>query len=186
MSNKISQAEMVQLMSALDCFTWVTSNGLELSHGPWELEDHEYQVGWLQEKSPRQCFIKGAQIVKLADRIHNLRTLEYGGMQFQKRTLNKTIDTFLPAFKTRVGKETIGRLTRQIIVTAGDLGFGDVTEEVNRRAYYKKAGEKIDNGKRAVFDLYNPESSYQKMIEEVLCMNDFRNMAVILRKAAGR
>jgi hypothetical protein len=58
----LNEAEMLRLMSALDCFTWVTHNGLELSHGPWELEDHEYQAGWLQENHPRQCFIKGAQI----------------------------------------------------------------------------------------------------------------------------
>jgi hypothetical protein len=59
---QMNEAEMLQLMSALDCFTWVTHNGLELSHGPWELEDHEYQAAWLQETAPQQCFIKGAQI----------------------------------------------------------------------------------------------------------------------------
>lgn len=60
--NNMSEEQMLQLMSAMDCFTWVTENGLLLSHGPWELKGHEYQVGWLQEQAPKQVFIKGAQI----------------------------------------------------------------------------------------------------------------------------
>lgn len=62
MAKNISTESMLKLMSAMDCFTWVTANNLQLSHGAWDLKGHEYQVGWLQEKSPRQCFIKGAQI----------------------------------------------------------------------------------------------------------------------------
>lgn len=62
MKKNITKENMIRLMSALDCFTWVTANGLQLSHGPWDLNGHEYQVAWLQEKAPKQCFIKGAQI----------------------------------------------------------------------------------------------------------------------------
>ena len=51
-----------QLIEAIDCFMWVTNNGLELSHGPWSLKGHEYQIDWMQEDFPEQCFIKGAQI----------------------------------------------------------------------------------------------------------------------------
>lgn len=50
------------LIEALDTFHWITNNNLQLSHGPWDLKGHEYQVAWLQEVFPEQCFIKGAQI----------------------------------------------------------------------------------------------------------------------------
>lgn len=71
--NDLSEAQMLQLMCAMDCFTWVTENGLLLSHGPWKLKGHEYQVGWLQEQAPQQVFIKGAQIG--ATEVLVLRTL---------------------------------------------------------------------------------------------------------------
>lgn len=50
------------MMHSVDCFNWVVDNGLELTHGLWGLKGHEYQIDWLQEEAPRQCFIKGAQI----------------------------------------------------------------------------------------------------------------------------
>jgi len=58
----LTEGQIAQYMQALDCFTWATDNELELSHGPWALAGHEYQVGWLQENAREQCFIKGAQI----------------------------------------------------------------------------------------------------------------------------
>jgi hypothetical protein len=69
----MKEEQLLQLMSAADCFTWITENKLELTHGPWELKGHEYQVGWLQHDAPEQCFIKGAQIG--ATEILVLRTL---------------------------------------------------------------------------------------------------------------
>ena len=59
---ELTKVEMMQLMAQLDAFTWVTENGLELSHGPWRLEGHEYQAAWLQETAREQVYIKGAQI----------------------------------------------------------------------------------------------------------------------------
>lgn len=48
-------------MCALDAFHWITENSVSLSHGPWQLKGHEYQLAWFQENMPEQCFIKGAQ-----------------------------------------------------------------------------------------------------------------------------
>lgn len=73
MAHDLSKEQMLSMMCKLDCFTWITANKLELSHGPWALAGHEYQVGWLQEQSKRQCFIKGAQIG--ATEVLVLRTL---------------------------------------------------------------------------------------------------------------
>jgi len=56
---ELTQEAIVKYMSKLDCFTWITQNNLELGAGPWSLTGHEYQVGMLQERTPRQCFIKG-------------------------------------------------------------------------------------------------------------------------------
>lgn len=56
------QAHVRAMMQALDCFTWVTDNHLQLGADYWQLVDHEYQVDWLQCDAPRQAFIKGAQI----------------------------------------------------------------------------------------------------------------------------
>jgi hypothetical protein len=56
------ERQAIQLMAALDAFSWLTDNNIQLSHGPWHLKGHEYQLDWLQERAPEQCFIKGAQI----------------------------------------------------------------------------------------------------------------------------
>jgi len=69
----LSDQQIAQYMQTLDCFTWITDNKLELSHGPWKLAGHEYQVGWLQHDGREQCFIKGAQIG--ATEVLVLRTL---------------------------------------------------------------------------------------------------------------
>jgi len=69
----LSEERLLRFMSAVDCFTWLTENGLELTHGPWTLKGHEYQIGWLQDDAPQQCFIKGAQIG--ATEVLVLRTL---------------------------------------------------------------------------------------------------------------
>ena len=58
----ITDKQTIELMSALDPFTWLTDNSIALSHGPWRLKGHEYQLAWLQEEAPEQVFIKGAQI----------------------------------------------------------------------------------------------------------------------------
>lgn len=65
--------QMLALVHAADAFHWITDNNLQLSAGPWTLKDHEYQLGWLQEDHPQQCFIKGAQIG--ASEINVLKTL---------------------------------------------------------------------------------------------------------------
>lgn len=58
----LSEEDVRELAKQLDCFTWVTQNGLQLSHGPWKLKGHQYQVDWLRNPAREQCFIKGAQI----------------------------------------------------------------------------------------------------------------------------
>lgn len=59
---QIGEQQIIELMSAVDCFSWIINNNLELSHGPWKLKGHEYQVDWLQCNAKEQVFIKGAQI----------------------------------------------------------------------------------------------------------------------------
>jgi hypothetical protein len=59
---KLSEEQIMLLAQEYDCYQWLVQNGLELSHGPWKLTGHEYQMGWLQEDGIEQCFIKGAQI----------------------------------------------------------------------------------------------------------------------------
>jgi len=58
----IDSKDIIQLVDSFDCFSWIMNNNLQLGAGPWKLVGHEYQVGMLQEKNPRQCFIKGAQM----------------------------------------------------------------------------------------------------------------------------
>jgi len=58
----IKSSDIIQLVDSFDCFSWIVNNELKLGAGPWKLVGHEYQVGMLQEKLPRQCFIKGAQM----------------------------------------------------------------------------------------------------------------------------
>jgi hypothetical protein len=57
-----SEEAILELGKQLDCFTWVTENGLELTGGDYKVKGHQYQVDWLKETAPEQCFIKGAQI----------------------------------------------------------------------------------------------------------------------------
>jgi hypothetical protein len=59
---ELSEQQLLTLAQEVSGFQWIIQNGLELSHSPWRLKGHEYQVGWLEEEAPQQCFIKGAQI----------------------------------------------------------------------------------------------------------------------------
>ena len=76
----LSEEQMIQVVHSMDCFHWVTDNKLQLGSGDWKLKGHEYQIPWLQESAPVQCFIKGAQIG--ATECLVLRTLH--GMVFGK------------------------------------------------------------------------------------------------------
>lgn len=58
----LSEQQIMEIAMAEDCLIWVLKNQVELAPGPWELPGHEYQVGWMKEKFPHQCWIKGAQI----------------------------------------------------------------------------------------------------------------------------
>ena len=58
----LSKEQTLGLIHAASCFHWITDNSLQLGAGPWTVKDHEYQIGWLEEDAPEQCFIKGAQI----------------------------------------------------------------------------------------------------------------------------
>ncbi len=49
-------------MAVASAFMWVQATRLVLQAGPFSLVDREYQIKWLQENHPNQCFIKGAQI----------------------------------------------------------------------------------------------------------------------------
>ena len=57
-----TEQNVLEMMSALDAFSWISNNNIQLSHGPWSLRGHEYQLAWLQDNSPESVFIKGAQI----------------------------------------------------------------------------------------------------------------------------
>jgi hypothetical protein len=72
-SKKLSDKELLGLLHASNCFHWITDYNLQLGAGPWTLRNHEYQMAWLAENAPEQCFIKGAQIG--ASEINVLKTL---------------------------------------------------------------------------------------------------------------
>jgi hypothetical protein len=57
-----SEEQIQEYIHRNNCLHWVLDNNIEIAPGPWELTGHEYQVGWMEENHPRQCFIKGAQI----------------------------------------------------------------------------------------------------------------------------
>jgi hypothetical protein len=71
--DKLAPEQALAMIHAADAFHWITDNNLQLGAGPWELRNHEYQLGWLQEDAREQCFIKGAQIG--ASEINVLKTL---------------------------------------------------------------------------------------------------------------
>jgi len=73
MGKDMSAQEAMALLHVANSFHWITDNNLQLATGPYEVEQHEYQVGWLEEDAPEQCFIKGAQIG--ASEINVLKTL---------------------------------------------------------------------------------------------------------------
>jgi hypothetical protein len=69
----MSNEQAMGLLHVASPFHWITDNNLQLATGPYEIKQHEYQVGWLEEDAPQQCFIKGAQIG--ASEINVLKTL---------------------------------------------------------------------------------------------------------------
>jgi phage terminase large subunit GpA-like protein len=62
MGVKLTEQAINDYVHRNNILLWVLDNGLQVAPGPWKLEGHEYQVGWLEENHPRQCYIKGAQI----------------------------------------------------------------------------------------------------------------------------
>jgi len=69
----MSEEQAMGLLHVASPFHWITDNNLQLATGPYSIKDHEYQIAWLEEDAPRQCFIKGAQIG--ASEINVLKTL---------------------------------------------------------------------------------------------------------------
>lgn len=69
----LPQEQVLALLHASSPFHWITDNNLSLATGKYSVKDHEYQVGWLEEDAPQQCFIKGAQIG--ASEINVIKTL---------------------------------------------------------------------------------------------------------------
>ena len=69
----MSEEQAMGLLHVASPFHWITDNNLQLATGPYEIKQHEYQIGWLEEDAPQQCFIKGAQIG--ASEINVLKTL---------------------------------------------------------------------------------------------------------------
>lgn len=59
---KLNKATIDHYAHAQSPLLWILENKLEVAPGPWKIEGHEYQQGWLEENHPRQCYIKGAQI----------------------------------------------------------------------------------------------------------------------------
>lgn len=60
--NNLNEAEQMALMAAVDPFIWIMFNNIELGGGPYSAQNHEYQLGLLEEQHPRQVCIKGAQM----------------------------------------------------------------------------------------------------------------------------
>jgi hypothetical protein len=58
----LSNEQILKYAEEEDALIWILNNKLQVAPGPWKLKGHEYQVGWLKEDAPQQCFIKGAQI----------------------------------------------------------------------------------------------------------------------------
>ena len=72
-NQNLSEEQVMALLHIASPFHWITDNNLQLATGPYSIKNHEYQLGWLEEDHPEQCFIKGAQIG--ASEINVLKTL---------------------------------------------------------------------------------------------------------------
>jgi hypothetical protein len=73
MTKDLTEEQVMGLLHVASPFHWITDNNLELATGMYDIKGHEYQIGWLEEDFPRQCFIKGAQIG--ASEINVIKTL---------------------------------------------------------------------------------------------------------------
>jgi hypothetical protein len=71
--SNLSEEQVMSLLHVASPFHWITDNNLQLATGPYSIKEHEYQLAWLEEDAPEQCFIKGAQIG--ASEINVLKTL---------------------------------------------------------------------------------------------------------------
>lgn len=78
-----------------------------------------------------------AQIIKIADRIHNLRTLNHNSSEFQRKVVFSTIDNFVPYFIAKINIDqieneyikdlftrTIELFDQQLLITLKDLEIG--------------------------------------------------------------
>jgi len=71
--SSMSEEQALGVIHAISPFHWITDNNLQLGAGAFSIKGHQYQLGWLEEAHPRQCFIKGAQIG--ASEINVLKTM---------------------------------------------------------------------------------------------------------------
>lgn len=90
----------------------------------------------------------GAQIIKLADRIHNLRTLVDNEKEFQRKIFFSTLNTFIPAFVSKIDlssledqsmrhvfERAIELFEDQVYITGKKLGFMDEAGKINKQQH---------------------------------------------------
>lgn len=59
---KLNEAEQIQLMGAIDPMVWIMANKIMLGGAPYEVKNHEYQMGLFECDDRVQVCIKGAQM----------------------------------------------------------------------------------------------------------------------------
>lgn len=76
--NLAEDKDLLEKVAIVDTWAWINLQKIKLEFGDYELRGHEYQVDWLQNNFPKQCFKKAAQmtvtttqILKVVHRMSN-------------------------------------------------------------------------------------------------------------------
>ena len=109
-------------------------NGVtKLSKLPWagDVDDQSKREKEAQAESLRKMFLAmvddiGVVLIKLADRLHNMRTLQYMPSEKQQRIAQQTMEIYAPlAARRELGQLQLDQLVERLVQSAKDRGGRD-------------------------------------------------------------
>ena len=132
---------------------------LQLSHPQGEHTDRTHEQQEVQAQNLRKMFLAMAKdirviLIKLADRLHNMRTLKYKSPEAQKRIAQETLDIYSPiAQRLGISKIKIELDDLSLKYLKPDIYF-DLVDKVAQRKSERQAyvDEIADNVRTAMMD----------------------------------
>ncbi|MFH1092928.1 MAG: HD domain-containing protein [Candidatus Omnitrophota bacterium] len=119
------------------------------------------------------------QIVKIADRINNLRTLVDNDREFQRKIFFSTLNTFIPVFIDKIDlngienkplrevfKRALQLFERQVYLTGRELGLINKQGKINKEGYRIYEQEEKQRQKKMILEIGNSKKVLAYGVDE--------------------